>query len=211
VVAKIKGITGAIGAFLMPVDAPGVEMRHERTIDGGSTSTIRFQKAIVPSSAWIGGYHDNGEAIERVRDEATAMMCADAVGSMQTLLAKTVEYARTRKQFGIPIGKFQALQHRMVDMLVGCEQSSSISYHAAQCLSGEPVERRKAVSAAKALVGRVGRIVAQSAVQIHGGIGITDELDVSHHFRRIEAFNISFGTTDQHIRRYADLLDSFDS
>ncbi|NPT62517.1 pimeloyl-CoA dehydrogenase small subunit [Paraburkholderia sp. 5N] len=208
VVAKIEGTGGTIGAFLLPVDTPGVEMNHARTIDGGSTSTVHLQKAFVPSNAWIGEYHDNGEAVERICDEATAMMCADAVGSMETLLGKTVEYARTRIQFGAPIGKFQALQHRMVDMLVGCEQSSSITHHAVVQLNADPVERKRAVSAAKALVGRVGRMVAQSAVQIHGGIGTTDELDVSHHFRRIETFNFRFGTTDRHIRRYADLLDS---
>ncbi|MGF6899856.1 acyl-CoA dehydrogenase family protein [Paraburkholderia sp. GAS348] len=208
VVAKIEGTDRATGTFILPVDTPGVEMRHYRTIDGGSSSTVDFHKAFVPLSSWIGEYYDSGEAVERIRDEAAAMVCADAVGSMGSLLRKTVEYARTRKQFGTPIGKFQVLQHRMVDMLLGCNQSSSITHHAVTHLAANPVQRKKAVSAAKALVGRFGRMVAQSAVQIHGAIGITDELDVSHHFRRIETLNLCLGTIDRHIRRYADLLDT---
>jgi alkylation response protein AidB-like acyl-CoA dehydrogenase len=208
VIAKVEAEGGAIGAFILPVDAPGLEMRHARTIDGGSASTVHLRKAFVPDSARIGGRQDLREAIERIRDEATVMLCADAAGSMDALLRTTVEYARTRKQFGKPIGSFQALQHRMVDMLLACEQSSSITQRAVLALDGEPTERRSAVSAAKALVGKAGRMVAQAAVQIHGGIGITDELDVSHHFRRIEVFNLQFGTVDQHIQRYADLLDA---
>jgi len=208
VTARIDAEDGAVGAFILPVDAPGLQMRHARTIDGGSASTIQFRKAFVPEDARIGNRRDTGEALERIRDEATAMSCADAAGSMDALLHATVEYARTRKQFGRAIGSFQALQHRMVDMLLACEQSSSITHRAVSTLDGEPIERRAAVSAAKALVGKAGRMVAQKAVQIHGGIGITDELDVSHHFRRIEMFNLQFGTVDQHVQRYADLLDA---
>jgi alkylation response protein AidB-like acyl-CoA dehydrogenase len=208
VVAKIEAEGGAIGAFILPVDTPGLGMSHARTIDGASASTIHLHKAFVPDSARIGGRHDLREAIERICDEATAMLCADAAGSMDALLRATVEYTRTRKQFGKPIGSFQALQHRMVDMLLACEQASSITQRAVSTLDGDPVERRSAVSAAKALVGKAGRMVAQSAVQIHGGIGITDELDVSHHFRRIEMFNLQYGTVDQHLQRYAELLDA---
>ena len=208
VVAKIEGTDGATETFILPVDTPGVEIRHYRTIDGGSSSTVHLHRAFAPSNSWIGEYYDSGEAIERIRDEAAAMVCADAVGSMGSLLRKTVEYARTRKQFGTPIGKFQVLQHRMVDMLLGCNQSASITHHAVTHLAANPVQRKKAVSAAKALVGRFGRMVAQSAVQIHGATGITDELDVSHHFRRIETLNLCLGTIDRHIRRYADLLDT---
>jgi alkylation response protein AidB-like acyl-CoA dehydrogenase len=208
VTARIEAEDGAVGAFILPVDAPGLQMRHARTIDGGSASTIHLRKAFVPEGSRIGERRDIGEAIDRVHDEATAMLCADAAGSMDALLHATVEYARTRKQFGRAIGSFQALQHRMVDMLLACEQASSITHRAVSTLDGEPVERRAAVSAAKALVGKAGRMVAQAAVQIHGGIGITDELDVSHHFRRIEMFNLQFGTVDQHVRRYADLLDA---
>ena len=208
VTARIEAEGGAIGAFILPVDAPGLEMRHGRTIDGGSASAIHLRKAFVPEGARIDECRDIGGEIERIRDEATAMSCADAAGSMDALLRATVEYARTRKQFGRAIGSFQALQHRMVDMLLACEQSSSITHRAVSTLDGEPIERRAAVSAAKALVGKAGRMVAQAAVQIHGGIGITDEMDVSHHFRRIEMFNLQFGTIDQHVQRYADLLDA---
>jgi len=208
VIARVEAAGGAIGAFILPVNTPGIEMHHARTIDGGSASTIRFRKVFLPESARIGESQDVREAVERIRDEATAMLCADATGSMDALLRATVEYARTRKQFGRPIGSFQALQHRMVDMLLACEQSSAITHRAVLKLDSEPGERRSAISAAKALVGKAGRMVAQAAVQIHGGIGTTEELDVSHHFRRIEMFNLQFGSIDQHVRRYADLLDA---
>ena len=208
VIAKMEAEGGAIGAFILPVDAPGLGIRHARTIDGGSASTIHLHKAFVSESARIGGRHDLREAVERICDEATAMLCAEAAGSMDALLRSTVEYARIRKQFGKTIGSFQALQHRMVDMLLACEQASSITQRAVSTLDGDPAERQSAVSAAKALVGKAGRMVAQAAVQIHGGIGITDELDVSHHFRRIEMFNLQYGTIDQHLQRYAQLLDA---
>jgi alkylation response protein AidB-like acyl-CoA dehydrogenase len=206
-VARMKDADGAVGAFIVPLDATGIEMQHARTIDGGSASTVSVRRALVPESARIGDGRDLRAVVERVVDEATAMSCADATGSMEALLRATVEYARTRKQFGRPIGSFQALQHRMVDMLLACEQALSVTHRAVLMLDSEPAARRRAVSAAKALVGKTARMVAQAAVQIHGGIGITEELDVSHHFRRIEMFNLRFGSVDRHVQRYADLID----
>lgn len=196
-----------VGAFIAPMDSEGIEARHYQTIDGASASDIRFRKLFVPASARIGGGIDLRDALERIRDEATVALCADATGSMEAALAATVQYARTRKQFGKPIGSFQVLQHRMVDMLLAREQSAAITHRAALALDDALPARHRAVSAAKSLVGRHGRFVMQSAVQIHGGIGTTDELDVSHHFRRIEMFNLQLGTVDHHVQRYAALLD----
>jgi alkylation response protein AidB-like acyl-CoA dehydrogenase len=206
-VARLTGLESGLAAFLLPLDTPGIKAQHRRTVDGGSAAELRFDGVLAPSSCRIGS-GDITQELDRIRDEAIAALCADAAGSMAALLDATTEYARTRKQFGKPIGSFQALQHRMVDMLVACEQAASISHHAALQLDAGPEQRRRAVSAAKALIGKLGRGVAQAAVQIHGGIGITEELDVSHHFRRLEMFNLQFGTSDQHLRRYSGLLDT---
>lgn len=196
-----------VGAFIVPIDAAGTEARHYRTIDGGSASEIGLRKLRVPAASRIGGAHDLGDALGRIRDEAIVAHCAEAAGSMEAVLHATVQYARTRKQFGKPIGSFQALRHRMVDMLLASEQAAAITHRAALTLDDALQPRRRAASAAKSLVGRHGRFVMQAAIQIHGGIGTTEELDVSHHFRRIEMFNLQLGTIDHHVRRYADLLD----
>ena len=206
-VARLSGAESGLAAFLLPMDAPGIRAHHRRTIDGGSAAELSFEGVQAPASSRIGS-GDITEELDRIRDEAIAALCADAAGSMGALLDATTEYARARKQFGKPIGSFQALQHRMVDMLVACEQAASISHHAALHLDAEPEQRRRAVSAAKALIGKLGRAVAQEAVQIHGGIGITEELDVSHHFRRLEMFNLQFGSSDQHLRRYSGLIET---
>jgi alkylation response protein AidB-like acyl-CoA dehydrogenase len=206
-VARLSGAESGLTAFLLPMDAPGIRAHHYRTIDGGSAAELSFEGVQAPASSRIGS-GDITQELDRIRDEAIAALCADAAGSMGALLDTTTEYARTRKQFGKPIGSFQALQHRMVDMLVACEQAASISHHAALHLDAAPEQRRRAVSAAKALIGKLGRTVAQEAVQIHGGIGITEELDVSHHFRRLEMFNLQFGTSDQHLRRYSGLIEA---
>ncbi len=207
VVCRMASPESGIGAFILPIDSAGIQASYGRTIDGGAASEMHFNQVRVPTDARI-GERDLRPAIERILDEATAALCADAVGSMSALLAATTEYARTRKQFGKPISSFQALQHRMVDMLLACEQADSITHLAALKLDADPVESQLAVSAAKALVGKTGRMVAQAAVQIHGGIGITEELAASHHFRRIEMFNLQYGTIDRHTRRYAELLDA---
>jgi alkylation response protein AidB-like acyl-CoA dehydrogenase len=207
VVCKLAEAEDQLGAFLLRSGSAGISARHGRTIDGGSASELTFEQAFAPAAARIGS-RDLRPALEQIRDEAVVALCADATGSMSALLEATTEYARTRKQFGKHIGSFQALQHRMVDMLLACEQAISITHQAALKLEGDPVGRQLAVSAAKALVGRNSRMVAQAAIQIHGGIGITDELAVSHHFRRVEIFNLQSGVVDWHTRRYAALLDA---
>jgi alkylation response protein AidB-like acyl-CoA dehydrogenase len=207
VIAKLAE-TQELAAFIVPQGASNMTARHRRLIDGSRASEITFEGLFVPEAGRIGVRRNISQEIERSIDEAVVALCAEASGSIDALLTSTVAYAKTRHQFGQPLAKFQALQHRMVDMLIAREQSISIIHRAALSLDGEPGTRRRTVSAAKAQVGRLGRFAAQAAVQIHGGIGTTDELDVSHHFRRIELFNLQFGTVDDHVRRYASLLES---
>ena len=142
--------------------------------------------------------------IEHVIDEAIAAMCAEAVGAMQSMQDLTLEYLKTRKQFGRPIGSFQVLQHRSVDMLVAVEQARSMAMFAAVMASEEnPIERRKAISAAKVQIGRSARLVGQEAIQLHGGIGMTLEYAVGHYFRRCMVIEHSFGDTGYHLSKLA--------
>ena len=137
-------------------------------------------------------------------DIATTALIAESVGAMEALQQSTLEYLKTRRQFGVPIGKFQALQHRMVDMLMYVEQSRSMAYLAAvKVQSNDVAERQRVVSAAKNAIGRYGRLIAQEAVQMHGGMGITDELSASHYFRRLTAIDATFGDADHHLSRFA--------
>jgi hypothetical protein len=143
--------------------------------------------------------------IERVTDEAIAALCAEACGAMKVAQDITVEYSKQRKQFGQPIGKFQVLQHRMVDMFMEAEQSVSMTYMATLKLDEGEVARKKAVSAAKVRIGQAGRFVGQNAIQIHGGNGMTDEYAIGHYFKRLTMIDSEFGNVDHHLKRYTDL------
>jgi alkylation response protein AidB-like acyl-CoA dehydrogenase len=145
--------------------------------------------------------------LEKVIDIATVAVAAEALGALDSLLQKTVEYSKTRKQFGVPIGTFQALQHRMADMFIECQLARSIVLMAAMKLdsSASDTEKAKAVAAAKSRLGKAIIQVSQEAVQLHGGIGITEELDVAHFFKRVTAIETLFGNTDFHTRRFASL------
>ncbi len=154
------------------------------------------------------GEVDNGlPLIETVTDEAIAAICAEACGAMKVAHAMTVEYSRQRKQFGVPIGKFQVLQHRMVDMFMEHEQSISMTYMATLKLDEDEVTRKKAASAAKVRIGQAGRFIGQEAVQIHGGMGMTDELAVGHYFKRLTMIDSEFGNIDHHLKRYTGLTE----
>ena len=146
-------------------------------------------------------------ALERVLDQARAVLCAEAVGIMAALNDATLEYLKTRKQFGVAIGTFQALKHRMAEMAMAAEQARSMALLAAvKADAPDAVQRRRAVSAAKAYVGQQARFVGQQAVQLHGGMGVTDELIVSHHFKRLTLINASLGDADHHLGRFSELL-----
>jgi alkylation response protein AidB-like acyl-CoA dehydrogenase len=191
-----------VSVFLVDKKAKGVGTRDYPTVDGLRASEITFEN----TPAALIGEADNGLAlIERVTDEAIAAHCAEAVGAMKVLLDQTVEYTKTRKQFGVPIGKFQVLQHRMVDMFMNTEQSSSITYMVTLKVGEGDVERKKAASAAKVQIGKAGRFVGQQAVQLHGGMGMTDELPVGHYFKRLTMLDTLYGNVDHHLKRYASL------
>lgn len=178
-------------------------MRDYPTVDGHRASEVTFENAEVPASGIIGEQDNALPLIECAVDAAIAAHCAEATGGMKVLVDSTVEYSKNRKQFGVPIGKFQVLQHRMVDMFVNYEQAASITLMVTLKLATE--ERGRAASAAKVQIGRSGRFIGQSAVQIHGGMGMTDELNIGHYFKRLTMLDTLYGNVDHHLKRYVAL------
>ena len=194
-----------VSVFLVDKKSKGVVTRDYPTIDGLRASEVTFENVEVPAANLIGILDDGLELIELVTDTAIAAHASEAVGAMKILLDATVEYSKTRKQFGVPIGKFQALQHRMVDMFMNYEQSASIALMVTLKLGESALERKKAASAAKVQIGKAGRFIGQNAVQIHGGMGMTDELNVGHYFKRLTMLDTLYGNVDHHLKRYASL------
>ena len=198
---EARGVT----AFVVDRKSRGISTRDYPTVDGLRASEITFENVEVPASSVIGAVDEGLSLVEAATDHAIAAHCAEAVGAMKVLLDATVEYSKTRKQFGVPIGKFQVLQHRMVDMFINCEQSASITLMVTLKLGEGEVERKKAASAAKVQIGKAGRFVGQNAVQLHGGMGMTDELNVGHYFKRLTMIDALYGNIDHHLKRYAAL------
>lgn len=195
----------AIALFAVPAGAPGLTLHAYATVDSQRAADLRLDNVQVPAAARIGG--DVRLPLQAALDFGLAMLCADAFGALDRVLAATIEYSRSRVQFGVPIGSFQALQHRMADMLIHLEQARSMAYLAASIAVDPDAERRRTtLSAAKALIGQAARFVGQQAVQLHGGMGMTDEMPVSHHFRRLLAFELRMGDSDQHLERYRQQL-----
>jgi pimeloyl-CoA dehydrogenase small subunit len=194
-----------IGLFLVDADAPGVSRRGYPTQDGQRAAEIALSGVHVPAVAAIG---DPGAAlplIERVTDEAIAALCAEAVGCMEEMQAITVDYLKTRQQFGTTIGSFQALQHRAAEMVVALEQARSMAMFATMtAASPDPAERAAAVAGAKVQIGRSGRFVGQQAIQLHGGVGMTMEYKIGHYFKRMTMIDTLFGDADHHLSRVAD-------
>jgi alkylation response protein AidB-like acyl-CoA dehydrogenase len=191
-----------IGTFLVARDAAGVRLREYPTVDGSRAADVTFDGAAAEP---VASSDDGCDAIEAAVDEAIVGLCAEGVGVMRRLLTVTVEYTKQRRQFNAPIAANQVLQHRMVDMYMSVEQSVSITYLAALSLQGAVPRRARAVSSAKVFVSKAARFVGQSAVQLHGGMGMTDELAVSHYFRRATVIESQFGTADQHASRLEQL------
>ena len=206
VTARTSGADDAeqgISVFAVPADAPGVTRVPYPTLDGQRGADVVLAGVHLPPDGLLGPDGGAFAALSTVHDLGVAGLCAEAVGVLQATLDATLEYTRTRKQFGVPIARFQALQHRMVDMLVHVEQARSMSYLAAMhAVSGDVRERRRSVSAAKVTVGQACRFVGQQAVQLHGGMGVTDELAVSHLFKRLVAIELSLGDTEHHLERF---------
>ena len=193
-----------IGLFLVPADAPGLSRRGYRTQDGLRAAEIALSSVRVGPEDVLA--EDALALIERVVDEAVAALCAEAVGGMAEMHALTVDYMKTRKQFGVAIGSFQALQHRAVDMFVALEQARSMSYLATMMAGEADAETRaRAIAAAKVQVGRSAKVVGQGAVQLHGGVGMTMEYKVGHYFKRATMIDTLFGDADHHLARLAAL------
>lgn len=196
-----------ISLFVVAASASGLEMRDYPTMDGFKAAEVYFNNLQVGSDAVIGELGMALPLISSTIDEATVALCAEAVGCMEILYKDTVTFSKQRKQFGVPIGSFQVLQHRMVDMFVEYEQSKSLLYMAAMSLAGDDdvKSRMKAVSALKVQIGKAGKFIGQGAVQIHGGMGMTDELNIGHYFKRLTAIEVLFGDSDYHLERFGQL------
>jgi len=196
-----------VSVFLVPADAKGVTRRDYPTVDGSQAAEVYFENVEVGADALLGAEGKGLPLVEQVVDEATAALCAEACGVTRTLHSLTLEYARQRKQFGKAIAEFQVLQHRMVDMFMEVEQAVSMTLMATLKIDETPVERAKAVSAAKIKIAKACRAVGQGAVQIHGGMGITTELSTGHYFKRATMIESQFGSMDHHLARFEALTD----
>ncbi|KAF0185729.1 MAG: acyl-CoA dehydrogenase family protein [Hyphomonadaceae bacterium] len=194
-----------VSAFIVAKNAKGVTTRDYATIDGFRASEVYFENVSVGADALIGAADGALPLVEKVVDEAIAGLCAEAVGTFRLMHSLTLEYARQRKQFGVAIGSFQVLQHRMVDMFMATEQSISMAYMATLKLDESDTERAKAVSAAKVQIGKSGRFIGQAAVQIHGGMGVTEEMRVGHYFKRATMIDAQFGNVDHHVKKFTNL------
>ena len=196
---------GGISVFIVPKSAKGVTTRDYPTVDGFRASEVYFENVALGAEARIGGEGEALPLVEKVMDEAIAATCAEACGVLRRLQEGTVEYTKQRKQFGVPISSFQVLQHRMVDMFIQLEQSISMTYMATIRLSDSDAERAKAASAAKVQIGKACKFVGQNAIQLHGGMGMTDEMAIGHYFKRATMIEGLFGSTDHHLARYEAL------
>ena len=194
-----------ITLFAIPADASGVNLRAYPTVDAQQAADITLSGVEAGADAVLGEIGKGFNTLQDVVDEATLAVCAEAVGIMRTMHDKTVEYSKHRVQFGVPIGSFQALQHRMVETLMACEQSQSLLMWAVMLNAANSPDAQRAVSAMKYQVGTAGINVAREAVQIHGGMGVTWELDISHYFKRMTAIDLLFGNADYHLDRYVSL------
>jgi alkylation response protein AidB-like acyl-CoA dehydrogenase len=196
-----------ITLFAVPADAAGVLVRDVRMLDGQRAADVLLRDVRVGADAVVGTVRAGWAILEAAADYGAGLLCAEALGAMDALFAATLDYLKTRQQFGVPIGKFQALQHRMADMYVHLEQARSMALLAAVRLAGDvggasTAERRRAVAAAKYRVGQAARFVGQQAIQLHGGMGVTDELPAWHYFKRLSTIELTLGDCDHHLARF---------
>lgn len=195
-----------ISLFLVDADAPGLRRKNYRTVDGTFVAEVSFDDTPVEANALLGTLDHGLPVLEQVIDEAIVAVSAEAVGCMSVLCADTVEYCKGRTQFGQPIGKFQVLQHRMVDMFMAHEQTRSLLYMATIRMDeGYGVEAQRTVSALKVQASKAATYVGQQAVQLHGGMGMTEELNIGHYFKRLTTIEKLFGNAEHHLDRMATL------
>jgi pimeloyl-CoA dehydrogenase small subunit len=198
---------GGIVLLLVDAKAEGVTRNGYATQDGRRAAEIQFRNVRVSQDNLIAGPETGFALLQAVTDEAIAALCAEAVGAMSAISGLTVEYLKTRKQFGVPIGSFQALQHRASDMYVELEQARSMALFATMMAAEQDAAKRgRAISAAKVQIGRSARQIGQEAIQLHGGIGMTMEAAVGHYFKRLTMIELMFGDTDHHLRRVAETV-----
>jgi alkylation response protein AidB-like acyl-CoA dehydrogenase len=208
VVARTAGDTRdrhGLSAFLVDADSAGITRRDYRTLSGGRASDLTLTDVPVPAERLLAPEGEALPLIEQVLDEAAALVCAEAIGVMDRLLGDTLDYTKQRQQFGRALASFQILQHRMVDMLSMKTQAAAIAARAVGLLEAPPEERAQAVSAAKVYVGKAARFLGQQAIQLHGGMGMTDELAVGFFFKRAIEIERQFGSIDHHLTRYERL------
>ena len=192
-----------VSLFVVDRQSANLHLQSFKTIDGRRAAEITLLNVQVPASQLLGTEGEGVAALEACRDRAIAALCAEAVGAMSELNSVTLEYAKTRKQFGVSLGTFQVLQHRMVDMFIALEEAISLTQHLNLSLAtGEP-HGSKLASGAKSKVGYAARFIAEQAIQLHGGMGMSDELNVGHYFKRIASINVQFGDPTYHLMRYA--------
>jgi len=194
-----------ISLFVIDRNLEGVSLRNYPTVDGRRASEVTLENVIIPSSSLLSEEGKGFQHLEGAIDGATLAICAEAVGAMEVLYKTTVEYTKTREQFGQAIGKFQVLQHRMVDMFMEYEQSKSLLYMATIKNVEGSKDAKKAISGLKYQVGKAAKFIGQQSVQLHGGMGVTEELSVGHFFKRLTTIITIFGNTDYHLKRYSRL------
>jgi alkylation response protein AidB-like acyl-CoA dehydrogenase len=218
-VGKGQGMDG-VSLFMVPRDSAGLRVTGYRTLDGLRAANVVLDGVVVGPDAVIGRVEEGGAILDAALDYGAGLLCAEALGAMQALFDTTLEYLKTRQQFGAPIGKFQALQHRMADMAIHLEQARSMALLAALAIArsaaggggagadrgadaeADIVARRRVVSAAKYRVGLAARFIGQGAIQLHGGMGVTDELPASHYFKRLSMIELTLGDMDHHLERF---------
>ena len=200
--------TEGISLFVVESDLPGISKNNYKSVDGHSASEITFKNVEVNKDSLLGEIGKGYQTLESTIDDATLAVCAEATGIMKSLHDKTVEYSKNRVQFGVPIGGFQALQHRMVDTLMACEETESILLWALTTNQDDSSSLKKAISGLKYQIGTAGKHVGQEAVQLHGGMGISWELDIAHFFKRLSSIEILFGNADFHMKRFLTLSNN---
>jgi len=194
-----------ITLFVVDTDSEGIEKTNYKTVDGRRASDIGIENVVVSKEDIVGEVDGGFQLLDSAIDKAILAISAEAVGAMEVLYKTTVEYTKTREQFGTAIGKFQVLQHRMVDMFMEYEQCKSLLYMATMKHEEGAPDAKKAISGLKYQVGKAGKFIGQQAVQLHGGMGVTDELNVGHYFKRLTTVGTIFGNTDYHLKKYSSL------
>ncbi|MBV5268818.1 MAG: acyl-CoA dehydrogenase family protein [Afipia sp.] len=192
-----------VSLFIVDRQSAGLHLQSFKTIDGRCAAEITFKDVSVPVSNLLGKEGEGVAALEACRDRAIGALCAEATGAMDVLNTATLDYTKTRKQFGVTLGSFQILQHRMVDMFIALEEATSLMQHLNLAVADGDPQVSKLASGAKSKIGEAARFVGEQAIQLHGGMGMSDELNVGHYFKRIAAINIQFGDPTYHLLRYA--------